>query len=215
MPDVRRIVGSREVERVTHYVSRRRTMGLSIGAVWLVVASAGFATWSLIAIGTALALSALAVVGAAVVGIAWWGITVARLAARLPNEPRGQQYQGVGRRFAWVVVVEVAAFSAVTTWGVMTAHFAMIPSLNLIVVGLHFLPLAKLFRVPRYYLMGVLFVAIPLATLLWFPEQAVVGATQSWYVLPSLGCGLAAAVTAAANLNEASSALGGRAGLTV
>ena len=84
-----------------------------------------------------------------------------------------------------------------------TGNFAVMPSLNLGIVGVHFLPLARLFRVPRYYVMGVLFCFIPAVTLLWFPAQGRVGAVLGWHVIPSIGCGLVAVLVGAAGLLEA------------
>jgi len=51
--------------------------------------------------------------------------------------------------------------------------------------------------------MGFLFCAIPVATLLAISPQFAIGQTLAWYVVPSLGCGLVAWVTAAAGLREA------------
>lgn len=57
----------------------------------------------------------------------------------------------------------------------MTGHAALLPSLNLVIIGLHFLPLAWLFDVPRYYAMGLLFCAIPIVTLWALPANTMIG----------------------------------------
>jgi hypothetical protein len=64
------------------------------------------------------------------------------------------------------------------------------------------LPLAHLFRVPRYYSMGALFIVIPVLTMLVVSEPILIGNVQAWYVLPSVGCGVVGVVTAAASFWE-------------
>lgn len=59
----------------------------------------------------------------------------------------------------WSTLVLIVAVVAAT------GHFELMPSLNLIIVGIHFLPLAWIFHVPRYYLTGLLFCAVPMITL--------------------------------------------------
>jgi hypothetical protein len=55
------------------------------------------------------------------------------------------------------------------------AHFgrySLIPQFLGVIIGLHFLPLAKLLRAPRYYLMGTAMVLCVLASLL-IPEGSI------------------------------------------
>jgi hypothetical protein len=184
---------------------RSRSIGLAGGALWLTAVSAVFVIWSLLMIGTPLAdgvlIGALVVTGAVIAA----SVVVIRAARRLPKRvsPRTPEEKATGRRFGWVVVAEVAAFMVVNPVAAVTGHVELIPSLDLAIVGLHFLPLAWLFHVPRYYVMGVLFCAIPAATVVSMPANAAVGYTLGWYVVPSLGCGLVAMVTAAAGVREA------------
>jgi hypothetical protein len=69
-------------------------------------------------------------------------------------------------------------------------------------VGLHFLPLAKLFDVPRYNITGILFCTIPILTMLSVPASAHIGNALSWIAVPSIGCALVALATAWAGLYE-------------
>jgi hypothetical protein len=184
---------------------RRRSIGLAGAALWLIGISGVFVTWSLVAIGTPLAgqvlIGTFVLMGAIVAA----GIVVIRATVGLPSSrvPRTREEQLIGRRFAWVFGAEMLAFAVVNTVLGATGNFELIPSLNLIVVGIHFLPLAKIFRVPRYYLTGFLFCAIPVATLIAIPKQVEIGQTLAWYVVPSIGCGLVASLTAVAGLLEA------------
>ncbi|HEV7236370.1 MAG TPA: hypothetical protein VGN15_09330, partial [Ktedonobacteraceae bacterium] len=55
-----------------------------------------------------------------------------------------------------------------------------------IIVGLHFLPLAALFEVKMYYLVGVLLCLLAIITLVVVPESATLGGQQisaQWVVL--------------------------------
>ena len=85
---------------------------------------------------------------------------------------------------------------------VFTHRWALIAPLDLMIVGLHFLPLARLFHVPRYSILGVLFCGISIVTMLVIPDGARIGQTFSWFVIPSVGRALIASVTAGAGLRE-------------
>jgi hypothetical protein len=109
----------------------------------------------------------------------------------------------LARRFVIVVAAEIVAFASLNPIFAATGHVSMLPSLNLTIVGVHFLPLAWLFRVPRYYVMGLLFCVIPMSTLWWVPAQASVGSAIGCHVIPTLGCSAVAVLTGAAGLREA------------
>jgi presenilin-like A22 family membrane protease len=132
-------------------------------------------------------------------------VLVIRAASHLPasTAPRTVEERATGRWFALVVGAEVAALVVVNPVAAATGHVELMPSLNLMIVGLHFLPLAWIFRVPRYYVMGVLFCGIPAGMMLSISADTLVGHPPAWYVIPSLGCGLVAGLTAMAGLREA------------
>jgi hypothetical protein len=185
--------------------SRRRSIGLAGSAIWLIAISIVFIAWSLLAIATPVAKQVL--VGASVLlgALVIFCIVVLRGALKLPVSItlRSPEEQQIGRRFAWVFGVELFAFAVVNSIIAASGEYALIPSLNLMVVGIHFFPLARIFRVPRYNVMGFFFCAIPIVTLLAISKQLMIGDTLAWYVVPSLGCGLVASLTAAAGLREA------------
>ncbi len=188
---------------------RRRSIGLAVGSFWLVLAGAAFGAWSIFAIDT---LSARWVLGGVVVltsVLLMFGISVIRAAALLPRStaPRTTEERSLSRRFGVVALGEVIAFATINPIAAMTGHAALIPSLNLAIIGLHFLPLAWLFDVPRYYVMGVLFCGIPMLTLWALPADAMIGSAFGWYVVPSVGCGIVAVLTGAAGLREARQSL--------
>jgi hypothetical protein len=184
---------------------RRRSIGLTAGAIWLIAISMVFVVWSLIAIGTQTALLILIVsILLSVVFIAA-GIRAIRGALKLPagEAVQSPEEKKIWRRFIWVFGAEILAFSILNPIVGSAGKYELMPSLNLIIVGIHFFPLARIFRVPRYNVAGILFCSIPAVTLLAIPKQFEIGHTFAWYVVPSLGCGLTSIIIAAASLREA------------
>jgi len=187
------------------FTSRKRNIGLAAGALWLIAISFVFVAWSLLAIGTLTSIYVLVVTFVLLCILVVTGVLVIRATLDLPKniaQPTPEE-KLIGRRFALVVSVEVIAFAVVNLFIGLTRKFELIPSLNLIIVGIHFIPLAKIFRVPRYYITGLFFCVIPIITLLAIPKQLIIGQTIAWYVVPSLGCGFVASLTAVAGLHEA------------
>jgi hypothetical protein len=186
-------------------LSRRRCIGLAGAALWLIAISFVFLTWSLLAIGTPIArwilIGSFVLVAVCIVT----SIMLIRAALRLPvsNVPRTPEEQKIGQRFAWVFGAEMLAFAVVNSVLVVLGKYELLPSCDLVIVGVHFFPLAKIFRVPRYNITALLFCVILAVTLLAIPKQFEIGQTIAWYVIPSFGCGLVAIVTAAAGLREA------------
>lgn len=185
-------------------MSRRHAIGMTVGAVWLIVASTAFATAALSMIRTATAAAVLvAAIGAATVLVVM-GINYIRAVLRLPGDMPTQtpDEQNMRSRFMWIVAAEIVALAIVNSVLGATHHILFLVPLNLIIVGIHFLPLAKVFKVPRYSTMGGLFSAIAVFTMLGVPREAHLGGALSWFVLPSLGCALVATITAMASLRE-------------
>jgi hypothetical protein len=186
-------------------LSRRRCIGLAGAALWLIAISFIFLTWSLLAIGTPMArwmlIGSFVLVAACIVT----SIMLIRAALKLPvsTVPRTPEEKKIGQRFAWVFGAEMFAFAVVNSVLIAMGKYELLPSCDLVIVGVHFFPLAKIFRVPRYNITATLFCAIPVVTLLVIPKQYEIGQTTAWYVVPSFGCGLVAIVTAAAGLREA------------
>lgn len=184
---------------------RRRCIGLIGGALWLIGISAFFIIWSLIVIATTWAIQVLVVSAVIIVVLIVIGAAELRAALRLPKSSAApaQEEQKIGRRFAWVFGAEVLAFIVVNSIFGAMERYELLPSLNLIIVGIHFFPLAKIFHVPRYYITGLLFCIIPVSTLLAIPKESLFGNTLAWYVIPSIGCGIVAIITAVAGFYEA------------
>lgn len=184
---------------------RKRCIGLIGGALWMIIISAVFGIWSLILIATTWAEQILVVASIIIVLLIIINIAEMRAALNMPKNsvPPAPEEKKMWRRFAWVFGTEIFAFSIVNPIVGAMGRYELMPSLNLIIVGIHFIPLVKIFHVPRYYITGILFCLIPIAVLVAVPKEFTVGETLAWYVYPSLGCALVAIITAVAGMYEA------------
>lgn len=185
--------------------SKRRTIPLAGAALWLIAISAAFTILSLAMIGTSQARIALVAVSVAAVAFLAIGVGVIRALVRSPGPvpPRAQEHRVMMRRFTFIVVGEVVAIMVANAICAVTQHVDAIVPVDVLIVGIHFLPLAWLFRVPRYYAMGALFTVVNILVLVLVPASKQIGAAAAWFVLPALGCTPVAWGTAAFNLREA------------
>ncbi len=190
--------------RVASGMERRRAIGLAAGSLWVGTVGAGSAIWALSAIGTPETMWPMAALVATSMGLAVLGFGAIRGAIRLakPEQEDKSEVKRNIRGFLLITALEIVGFVVANTVLVETKHFRMLPAINLIIIGLHFFPVARLFRVPRYHAMGTLFCAISLLTLLLMPRGTHMGHAWGWYVAPPLGCGAVAVVIAALGFHE-------------
>ncbi len=179
-------------------------LGMAGAAIWLVAISAAFTVLSLIMIGTATTRIVLAGVLIAVIAYIAIGAAVIRAIPRSPGAATLRTAEGrvMLRRFYTTVIAEVIAIMVVNGICAVTQHLELLVPLDLLIVGVHFLPLAWIFGVPRYYVTGGLFFLVIALTLGLIPVQLQIGAADAWFVIPTLGCTLVAWATAAFNLCE-------------
>ena len=185
-------------------MQRRRTLGLAGGSLWLIVVGGIFAPVSLLMIDTPMARAVLAVVVVLTALLITMDILVFRAALQLPGRlPRTAEERAIGRRFAVVFWAEAFTIMIVSWICSSTNRSELITPLVLIIVGIHFMPLAWIFEVPRYYITGLGFCGIPALTLLLIPATAQIGHARAWFVVSSLGCSLVALLTGMAGVREA------------
>jgi len=185
-------------------MGRRRNLGLAGGSLWLVASSTAFAAVSLLVVRSPVATALLVTIS--VVAVALIVMSIAMLRAvfqvRDATQPRPLEGRRLWRRFGAIVAAEGLALTGVTLACVITHRWALIAPLDLMIVGLHFLPLARLFDVPRYNMTGALFCGIPIVTMLLIPADGRVGNALAWLVITSVGCASVALITAWAGLRE-------------
>ncbi len=81
-----------------------------------------------------------------------WPIAQLVRVRRLPYSTRGGQgWSDVSKPYWTLVVIEWAACIVASNWLSHTGHPDVIPQAVGLIVGLHFIPLAKIFRAPIYH----------------------------------------------------------------
>ncbi len=195
---------------ITFY-ERKRYTGLAAGSLIMAAFPFSFAVWSLVAARTAVAdwlLGAMTLATVALIGSCVAAIRRVRQLAHLPIAD-AWMFRRITRQYWTIVAAEYVGIAVVCVVFGNRRHWMYIPALIDVVVGLHFLPLARLFKVPRYAVAGGLFCNIAVGTMLWMPSSAYVGHALGWLVVPPVGCALVGLGTAWAGLNEVRRFLGG------
>jgi hypothetical protein len=169
----------------------------------MIAVSAAFSAQAVTMIGTPAAMLSLAIgltIGAALLTFAIVLLVRARRGGR--SEPSPERRLAL-RRFYWVVAAEIVLIGVVNAATIAAARPTLVVPLDLIIIGLHFLPLAQIFGVSRFYATGLAFCIVAIVTLVIFPAHARIGNGVSRHVVASLGCTAVAWLTAIGNLNEA------------
>jgi hypothetical protein len=121
-----------------------------------------------------------------------------RAASAMPQEASPGVDRGrARRRFAMVVAAECAAIAAAVNLLARSGHSQWTPAVVCVVVGLHFIPLARLFSVQRYYATAAALCLAAVATMILGAAGAPPAA---WQLLPGFGAALALWATSAALL---------------
>ncbi len=161
-------------------------LGQTQGAMVLVGAGIGWMMSGLSALGDiplGLFLAVLAVAALLMLG----AVAVRRSARGIAEKPWSPQM----RRGFWLAVgAESAAIVAIFAFALLLHRPVWIPPLAALAVGLHFLPLARLFRRPLYYVTGAVLCAVCAATILFMPQQWGVRHLQGWLLSAGLGSGM-------------------------
>ncbi len=134
----------------------------------------------------------LATAASAVLTVVAW-----RQASRQAPEPPGTERPDIQRRFGRIVAIEwIAIVVAAVALGV-THHPDLIPAVVCAGVGLHFVPLARLFGVPLYHATAAVMCALAVATFALAP-----GTPALWNLLPGVGAAATLYATCAALLTR-------------
>jgi hypothetical protein len=187
---------------------RNRIVGLASAAVWLVAITEPFLTFGLVTIKTTASGWALLIAATATLGLGGAATALLRRAKRLPRpvSPPTAEQLTLMRRFLTSIAIEVVAFATLNSL-LAPSHADTLPALNVAIIGLHLIHLARIFDVPRYYALGLHFCAIATVTLLMIPSAEMIGHARLWYVFPSLAVAPVVWAVAVGNLREASQQL--------
>lgn len=159
--------------------------GQTQGAMVLVGAGLGWIISGLSALGEMPLGLFLAVLALAVL-LLGGAVAVRRSAPGVTEAPWSPQT----RRGFWLVFGgEGAAIVAIVAAALLLHSPGWILPLIALAVGLHFLPLARLFRRPLYYITGAALCAVCAATIVFMPPQWGVRHLQGWLFCAGLGSG--------------------------
>jgi hypothetical protein len=175
-------------------------LGLSIGTFWLIVASTGFSI-PLLLISGVWPRAEWVILFAAVVLIAA-ALRLLIQAAKLPKAAHTEARRQVGRKFAGIVIAEILLIVLVNGVAFYFGLISWLIPLDLLIVGLHFFPLARWFGVPRYHVLGALFCLVSILTLILVPSGAAAGPIIARYLISSLGCAASAWLISVGNMLE-------------
>ena len=184
-------------------------IGLAIGQIWLSLISTSCVSILWICgqnpVQVSLILVSIGLVGLILLGAS---LTLLHSAWRLPahtsvgGSARSRATgRTIGLRFGLLVLAEVVIIGAIDAVLGQTNHGDWIVPVTCGTVGLHFVPLALLFQVRSYIVLGLLWVFITFLTVVLTPARMMLGQVMSaWVLFPIAGCGLATWVVTASIL---------------
>ncbi len=108
----------------------------------------------------------LAAIALSTVGFVVWPVAEVRARRHLEYSPADRQrWAAVSTAFWTDSAIEWLACTAACIWLANVRRYDLIPNFLGVIIGVHFLPLAKIFRMPLYYWTGAVMVLGALATL--------------------------------------------------
>jgi len=117
-----------------------------------------------------------------------------RSATMVPASPRPAGLAAMQRRFTVVIAAETVAIIAAGNILARSGHSRWIPAVICALVGLHFIPLARLFSIPLYYATATALCLVAGATMILGASH---GPTGLWQLLPGFGAALVLWATSA------------------
>jgi len=123
------------------------------------------------------------VCGALLLGFSVYFIRKGRSLRRDYPASSGARLERINKQFVVVVILEFAAIAIVSTTAYVFHRPDLAPVLAAIVVGLHFLPLGKIFQQPRYYFWGI-------AIALWCSVCAILFRSNTLIAWSNIGTGI-------------------------
>ena len=174
----------------------------AIGALWMTIAGT-VAALGVVAMSSTSVLEVLVLLLIVlVVSFALYPsiISTLRAALRLPRESSPAITAArtkVTRRFGAVFSLECLCFLLANIVLLLLHHYEYLVPAILLIVGIHFFPIAALFKMWPYYLTGLLFSLAAIITVLTSPYTLSIGHVSRWIVLPTAICAGVAWLTAA------------------
>jgi hypothetical protein len=132
-------------------------IGVIAGAVWMF--------WSTAFVGTAVIIWGPMVTVLTILVLIWSISRIRYIRHRTVSSDDSQSSNLFGRVYWVIVVLEFLLAGGIVFFLLTTRRSELIPVAVAFIVGLHFLPLAKLFRMPTLYITGTTMVIIAVASL--------------------------------------------------
>jgi hypothetical protein len=145
--------------------------GRATGAIFF----AGFgALWILLSLFAKQRVNTASVSGV-LVGLTLLLLAATRLIRQSKQWPRVPDDPGVGRAFGWINAVQWVTVAAVAFSFAKLHIDAYVMSAITAIVGLHLIPLARIFRYPAHYVAGTVLVGWSAASALFLPIESMQG----------------------------------------
>jgi len=171
-------------------MTRAYALGLGYGSVWLVAVCLAFGIFDIVTLTTTVRGTLLSLAGFILVGVALLAMCVRFLhhGYALPKAETVKLSKRDRRIFGGLILLEIIGWTILDITLVRQHQEVWIVPADLLLIGAHFIPLAFVFRVQAYLVMGILWLAsIVGSTALW-PSTMVIGHASAWYTMPSVCC---------------------------
>jgi hypothetical protein len=166
--------------------------GVGMGAVFMAIFSFAWIGFAFGGLGDAAGQFAwFGVVGAVIsLALVALGVTCFLAARRMPAgtaEDRDRS-RTISRWFGIVFGLEFVLIAAASIACAATGHIDLQAPAIAVIVGLHFLPLARLFYNPLHYVTGALLCLVAIGTVLLLPARSTYAGHEImvWWVVPSM-----------------------------
>jgi hypothetical protein len=175
---------------MTQTTTRAYALGLGYGSIWLVLVCLVFGILDMFSINTTLQGTVFSVLGLLLLGgvLLYLCICFLRLGYTLPRSASGRISVTRAWIFRGLILLEIIGCGVLdTVLGIQNLSIWIVP-VNLFIVGAHFIPLAFVFKVPAYLVMGILWLVAIVSSMLILPSTTIIGHASAWYTIPSICC---------------------------
>jgi hypothetical protein len=171
-------------------MTRAYAIGLGYGCVWLVAVCLAFGMLDMYGINTTLQGTVFSMAGLLIVGgaLLYLCIRFLRMGYALPCSDAGRISVKRSWLFRGLIALEVVGWITLdSVLGIQNLYVWIVP-VNLLIVGAHFIPLAFVFNVPAYLVMGILWIVAIVGSMLLLPSTTIIGRIGAWTTIPSICC---------------------------
>lgn len=171
--------------------SRRAQIWRLGGMIWLIFVTAFFASIDLYFAKLQLIQMVLVIIGilGISIGLFLFSIKSIRLVKKMQGESKGTyklQDNGIKKWFLIILLLEIFCLNAATFTLLYLHQYLYIVPVDILIVALHFIPLAYIFAMPVYYWLGLTVLFVVILTMFFVPISAKTGNLSTLAALPSL-----------------------------